>query len=390
MAPYSLEISVPFHGCFFITSLLMAIYLATSRQQISTNYTTLVDEIVRAQLAAPNLRLAIEENNGQRKTHDISHLKNIATLSTLHLNRIQLKLFNKQQLSNDIIHMQDNFSNLNENLASLQQQLETAEETQFIPASLYNNAVDIEENLKWIYSTLIDEVHNASNQQRLLMQRLSIAVSVLLILVISAAVTLCIAVIHLQRQRNQMQKLMLTDELTGLYNRRHLVNVAFAALTQAKREKTSISILLLDLDFFKRVNDTYGHPIGDEVLRQVSERLRQCSRPTDTLGRIGGEEFCLLMPATHTHDALQVAERLRREIESIVLKGLELNATPTVSIGVTTSNGGSLTFDELYSFADKALYQAKELGRNRVESVLPPKTSNLDNIEGAYTHSVIH
>lgn len=96
------------------------------------------------------------------------------------------------------------------------------------------------------------------------------------------------------------------------------------------------------------------------------------------------------MPATHTHDALQVAERLRREIESIVLKGLELNATPTVSIGVTTSNGGSLTFDELYSFADKALYQAKELGRNRVESVLPPKTSNLDNIEGAYTHSVIH
>lgn len=326
----------------------------------------------------------------REKTHDISHLKNIATLSTLHLNRIQLKLFNKQQLSNDIIHMQDNFSNLNENLASLQQQLETAEETQFIPASLYNNAVDIEENLKWIYSTLIDEVHNASNQQRLLMQRLSIAVSVLLILVISAAVTLCIAVIHLQRQRNQMQKLMLTDELTGLYNRRHLVNVAFAALTQAKREKTSISILLLDLDFFKRVNDTYGHPIGDEVLRQVSERLRQCSRPTDTLGRIGGEEFCLLMPATHTHDALQVAERLRREIESIVLKGLELNATPTVSIGVTTSNGGSLTFDELYSFADKALYQAKELGRNRVESVLPPKTSNLDNIEGAYTHSVIH
>ncbi|MCH4813506.1 GGDEF domain-containing protein [Halomonas neptunia] len=183
---------------------------------------------------------------------------------------------------------------------------------------------------------------------------------------------------------------MLTDELTGLYNRRHLVNVAFAALTQAKREKTSLSILLLDLDFFKRVNDTYGHPIGDEVLRQVSERLRQCSRPTDTLGRIGGEEFCLLMPATHTHDALQVAERLRREIESIALKGLELNATPTVSIGVTTSNGGSFTFDELYSFADKALYQAKELGRNRVESVLPPKTSNFDNIEGAYTHSVIH
>lgn len=364
---------------FSVTSLLTAFYVNSTRQHVSTNYTTLVDEIVRAQLAAPSLRLPLSESNNQLKKEDIEYLYNTATLSLQHLDRIQRMLLEKQQLSSDINYILDHFFKLNERLSHLQSQIKAAQETPLLVTSLRSNALDIEEKLNWLYSTLIDEVHHVSNQQRLLMQRLSVAISVLLILVISATVTLCVAVIHLHRQRNQMQKLILTDELTGLYNRRHIVSVAFAALTQSRRDKTPLSLLLLDLDFFKRINDTYGHPVGDEVLRQVSERLRQFSRPSDTLGRIGGEEFCLLMPATHTHDAFQVAERLRREIESIKIEGLALTATPTVSIGVTTSNGGEHSFEQLYSLADKALYQAKSLGRNRVESMLPPITPLLKN-----------
>ena len=221
------------------------------------------------------------------------------------------------------------------------------------------------------------------------MQRLSIAVSALLVLMVSAAITLCLAVIHLHRQRNVMHQLMLTDELTGLYNRRHLVNIASAALTQAQRDRAPLSLLLLDLDHFKQINDTYGHPTGDEVLRQISKQLRQLSRPSDTLARIGGEEFCLLMPNTATHDALQVADRLRREVEVNTLSGIEQQANPTISIGVTTCQVGSLTFEQLYSFADKALYQAKALGRNRVEKLLPPTEPSPDNKPQAYGHTLI-
>jgi len=186
-----------------------------------------------------------------------------------------------------------------------------------------------------------------------------------------------------------MHQLMLTDELTGLYNRRHLVNIASAALTQAQRDRAPLSLLLLDLDHFKQINDTYGHPTGDEVLRQISKQLRELSRPSDTLARIGGEEFCLLMPNTATHDALQVADRLRREVEVNTLSGIEQQANPTISIGVTTCQVGSLTFEQLYSFADKALYQAKALGRNRVEKLLPLTEPSPDNKPQAYGHTLI-
>ncbi|BBI62444.1 hypothetical protein HSBAA_37500 [Vreelandella sulfidaeris] len=338
----------------------------------SADYTKLVSDIILAQQATPQLRTALEEASHQPSNEPIEYIDYFVSVSKQHLNNIQTTIERHRYLTSNVQYLTHHFIELDSRLSILNQQALEAQQRPELIEPLLRDAMEISGSQAWFYNQLLEEIHAISLQQRLVMQRLSIAVSVLLVLMVSAAITLCLAVIHLHRQRNLMYQLMLTDELTGLYNRRHLVEVAFAALTQAQRDKAPLSLLLLDLDHFKQINDKYGHPSGDEVLRQVSIKLRQLSRPSDTLARIGGEEFCLLMPNTSTHDALQVADRLRREIEANKLSDLDPHDNPTISIGVTTGNGGTLTFEQLYSFADKALYQAKALGRNRVESLLPP------------------
>lgn len=367
----------------------MGSYVYSACQKASADYTKLVSDIILAQQATPQLRTALEEASHQPSNEPIEYIDYFVSVSKQHLNNIQTTIERHRYLTSDVQYLTHHFIELDSRLSILNQQALEAQQRPELIEPLLRDAMEISGSQAWFYNQLLEEIHAISLQQRLVMQRLSIAVSVLLVLMVSAAITLCLAVIHLHRQRNLMYQLMLTDELTGLYNRRHLVEVAFAALTQAQRDKAPLSLLLLDLDHFKQINDKYGHPSGDEVLRQVSIKLRQLSRPSDTLARIGGEEFCLLMPNTSTHDALQVADRLRREIEANKLSDLDPHDNPTISIGVTTGNGGTLTFEQLYSFADKALYQAKALGRNRVESLLPPLTSSSENTDKAYMQSLI-
>ncbi|MDQ7729920.1 GGDEF domain-containing protein [Halomonas sp. SpR8] len=351
-------------------SALVGSYVYNACQKASADYTSLISDVMLAQQAAPLLRAALEDSSRQANSNHIESISYFISLSQQHLTTIQSNIRTRSLVSR-VEYLQGHFSKLDKHLVHLAQQLQEAHQRPELIDSLQRSAIAAGGMQAGLYSKLSDEIHALSFRQRLDMQRLSIAVSVLLVLVVSAAITLCLAVVHLHRQRTLMQQLMLIDELTGLYNRRHLVSAAQAALAQAQRDNKPLSLLLLDLDYFKQINDTYGHPTGDEVLRQISQQLRHLSRPSDTLARIGGEEFCLLMPNTTTHDALQVADRLRREIESNQLDGLALNANPTVSIGVTTGYGGIHTYEQLYCFADKALYQAKALGRNCVESMLP-------------------
>lgn len=372
-----------------LMSAVMGSYVYSACQKASADYTKLVSDIILAQQATPQLRTALEEASHQPSNEPIDYIDYFVSVSKQHLNNIQTTIERHRYLTSDVQYLTHHFIELDSRLSILNQQALEAQQRPELIEPLLRDAMEISGSQAWFYNQLLEEIHAISLQQRLVMQRLSIAVSVLLVLMVSAAITLCLAVIHLHRQRNLMYQLMLTDELTGLYNRRHLVEVSFAALTQAQRDKAPLSLLLLDLDHFKQINDKYGHPSGDEVLRQVSIKLRQLSRPSDTLARIGGEEFCLLMPNTSTHDALQVADRLRREIEANKLSDLDPHDNPTISIGVTTGNGGTLTFEQLYSFADKALYQAKALGRNRVESLLPPLTSSSENTDKAYMQSLI-
>lgn len=157
------------------------------------------------------------------------------------------------------------------------------------------------------------------------------------------------------------------DYLTGLANRRRFVNRGESALAQAKRFQRPLSLLMIDIDHFKKVNDTHGHKIGDLVLQQLAGMLRGSFRTVDIIGRIGGEEFAVLMPETASARAAEAAERMRQTVADADLSaatGLPLRIT--VSVGVSTLNGEDISLDRLMEIADRALYDAKQGGRNKV------------------------
>ncbi|MDR2181816.1 MAG: sensor domain-containing diguanylate cyclase [Treponema sp.] len=162
-----------------------------------------------------------------------------------------------------------------------------------------------------------------------------------------------------------LEKFAYTDGLTGLYNRRHFMELALTSLEKARRFNTSCFAMILDLDFFKKVNDTYGHLAGDEVLKNASSLMKKTLRSYDLLARYGGEEFVVLVTDTDRDPVMNLAERIRESIEKNPCVYGNLRITCTVSIGVAES-APDCSITGLIDLADKALYQAKESGRNRV------------------------
>jgi diguanylate cyclase (GGDEF)-like protein len=159
------------------------------------------------------------------------------------------------------------------------------------------------------------------------------------------------------------------DSLTGLLNRKAILEELDKELARASREKKEVSLLLADVDHFKRVNDTFGHLTGDAVLREVAHRLRGAMRVYDSAGRYGGEEFLLLLPGCRSSCSLVVADRFRSVVGARPCEGDGQSLPVTVSIGVASSpEGGLIERDTLIRAADQALYRAKERGRNRCEA----------------------
>jgi diguanylate cyclase (GGDEF)-like protein len=172
---------------------------------------------------------------------------------------------------------------------------------------------------------------------------------------------------ELQTKQRELLRLTRLDGLTGLYNRTTFVEVSRQELARAKRQASNTTILLLDLDFFKRVNDTWGHPAGDAVLKNVAFIANNTVRATDLVGRLGGEEFIILLPNTSLEAARVLAEKLRANMERHPTAWENGAIKTTISIGLaSTSAAENRDFDHLYTAADKALYQAKERGRNQV------------------------
>lgn len=171
-----------------------------------------------------------------------------------------------------------------------------------------------------------------------------------------------------QIRESQIRDLAVTDPLTGLSNRRALFDQFSYELARSRRSGSPVSVCVMDLDHFKQINDRHGHGAGDRVLETVAEVLKGSLRETDRLGRIGGEEFMLLMPDTDLDGAVLVIERCRKGIEErrIALSGDSLRVT--ASFGVTCAQAEEMLNEERIFFqADQALYKAKERGRNRVE-----------------------
>ena len=164
-------------------------------------------------------------------------------------------------------------------------------------------------------------------------------------------------------QRDQLRRLALTDQLTGVHNRHYLTRTAPRRLSEATRHGLPITLLAIDIDHFKRINDEHGHETGDLVLAETAAAIRSVCRQGDIIARTGGEEFVLMLLNMNRQVAIQFAERLRRHIELSCPGELAL----TISIGVITSEGeAAMGFEEMFRRADEALYEAKKAGRNRV------------------------
>ncbi|MFP3853501.1 MAG: GGDEF domain-containing protein [Anaerolineales bacterium] len=154
------------------------------------------------------------------------------------------------------------------------------------------------------------------------------------------------------------------DDLTGVYSRRYFLELSHLELQQSRHFGHPLSLLIFDIDYFKRVNDEFGHPVGDEVLRAVTRVCRRCIRVTDLLGRYGGDEFVVLFPETSMESVRFVAERLRREVEGLLVRAKGSEIRCTISIGISGLEPGMKDVDEMIEAADEALYAAKKAGRN--------------------------
>lgn len=178
---------------------------------------------------------------------------------------------------------------------------------------------------------------------------------------------------HRKEVECQLEWLAHTDDLTGLVNRRHFLAQAELELSRSIRYGRQMSILMVDADLFKSINDLYGHAAGDSALKQLADIFRGTLRSADLAGRIGGEEFAILLPETDHEMAIELAQRLRRVVaESRVALKTGLQLQFTVSIGVSSLISRDDNLDILIGLADKGLYLAKNAGRNKVCSSLVP------------------
>ncbi|WP_413701256.1 GGDEF domain-containing protein [Psychromonas sp. KJ10-10] len=178
--------------------------------------------------------------------------------------------------------------------------------------------------------------------------------------------------------RNQLQRIVAertealrlisnTDPLTNIANRRFLYEKGEIELTRNQRYNTSLALLMIDCDFFKKVNDTYGHLIGDKVLQHLCRTFEKVIRSIDFLARYGGEEFVILLPNSNQVGAIEMAKRIQQTLKNSPLVVDELSLSVTISIGIAITDDPSTTFEGLLDEADHALFLAKKNGRDRFE-----------------------
>ena len=172
---------------------------------------------------------------------------------------------------------------------------------------------------------------------------------------------------ELKKLKDELENQETHDPLTNLYNRRYFNNIAKDVMQIALREHKKLSVLMIDIDFFKKINDTYGHSVGDEVIKKLAFLLIENTRKNDITARFGGEEFVVLLPNTDIDGAVNIAEKIRQASEQEIIKVNEnAHFSFTVSVGVSEILDEDEDIEVVLKRADKALYKAKESGRNRV------------------------
>ena len=171
---------------------------------------------------------------------------------------------------------------------------------------------------------------------------------------------------ELEKSVDELHRLSIMDNLTNIYNRRYFFEMSNKLIATAAREKKAVSLLMLDIDFFKQVNDSYGHQAGDFILVELVKEIETMTRKSDVFARIGGEEFTILLNNTSLKGAQVIAEKMRIKIENKVFSYNNASIDITISIGISELTALNTSIEDLYKQADKQLYSAKNNGRNRV------------------------
>jgi len=172
---------------------------------------------------------------------------------------------------------------------------------------------------------------------------------------------------ELQVLKEELRIQSITDYLTGAYNRRHFVKICQNEFERSKRYEIDLSIIVLDIDWFKSINDKYGHIVGDEVLKEIAKNCNALKRQEDTFFRVGGEEFAIILPHTDIENAKEFAKRIQKYQSENPLKGdFEGEIKITFSIGISSLKSSDKSYEEIFVRADDAMYEAKNSGRNRV------------------------
>ena len=170
---------------------------------------------------------------------------------------------------------------------------------------------------------------------------------------------------ELRDANKKLIEISIKDYLTNIPNRRHFFEIGTKSLHIAKRENSDLSVICIDIDLFKNINDTYGHNIGDEILKLVSSNMNKYIRKSDVIARIGGEEFSILLNNTNEENAYLLAEKIRTQIESSIYKNDKIEIKTTISLGISQLRAEDDDLDSIIIRADKALYEAKNTGRNK-------------------------
>ena len=170
---------------------------------------------------------------------------------------------------------------------------------------------------------------------------------------------------ELRDANKKLIEISIKDYLTNIPNRRHFFEIGTKSLHIAKRENSDLSVVCIDIDLFKNINDTYGHNIGDEILKLVSSNMNKYIRKSDVIARIGGEEFSILLNNTNEENAYVLAEKIRTQIESSIYKNDKIEIKTTISLGISQLRAEDDDLDSIIIRADKALYEAKNTGRNK-------------------------
>lgn len=351
------------------------ILLGGTQIDVAKLYKSSQDALKEQKETINSLNQKIENKNSEltSKINSIEEQKSIITTQTKNIKNyeeklnIQTKLLEKQtiQLEEQKRQLNEIYKNIESQKEKLSNAILDVKEREEVVESLVNLQKEKQEefekakkDLEFLNSQIQEQKNNLLIKEDIISDQKNIIFALVFLSII-----IFILGLNGIRQNRLLKNLSQTDSLSGLYNRRFMNQKLEEEILKYKRYKTPFSLLLIDIDYFKKINDTYGHDKGDSVIKEISSLMQQNIRNTDICARWGGEEFLILAPNSDLNGALKLANNLKELIENTQF---EVKQKVTISVGVSVFEE-NLNQEKLLKLADNALYKAKGSGRNRVE-----------------------